>query len=129
MSFGISTPNKNLSKEKVKNDKKGISYSGEESSKSKSNIFVSASKKGNSDNISKIIKCPKDSEETKRSSKCWVCHFCGKPGHIRPFCYKLQGRNTFIKKVRPYKNTNPPSYTYLRKFGKKTREKFNLTAM
>ena len=20
----------------------------------------------------------------------WVCHFCGKSGHIRPNCYKLQ---------------------------------------
>jgi len=20
----------------------------------------------------------------------WVCHYCGKKGHIRPFCYALQ---------------------------------------
>ncbi|PNX61350.1 gag-protease polyprotein, partial [Trifolium pratense] len=21
----------------------------------------------------------------------WVCHYCGRRGHIRPFCYKLYG--------------------------------------
>ena len=23
----------------------------------------------------------------------WVCHHCGRMGHIRPFCYRLYGRN------------------------------------
>jgi len=23
----------------------------------------------------------------------WVCHHCGRRGHIRPFCYRLYGRN------------------------------------
>ena len=23
----------------------------------------------------------------------WVCHYCGRKGHIRPFCYRLYGRN------------------------------------
>jgi len=21
----------------------------------------------------------------------WVCHYCGRKGHIRPFCFKLYG--------------------------------------
>ncbi|GAU37844.1 hypothetical protein TSUD_57040 [Trifolium subterraneum] len=27
----------------------------------------------------------------KTKSHLWVCHYCGRKGHIRPFCYKLYG--------------------------------------
>ena len=36
---------------------------------------------------------PKKSTLSKNKSNdktAWVCHFCGKSGHIRPNCYKLQ---------------------------------------
>ena len=36
---------------------------------------------------------PKESTLTKdklHGKPAWVCHFCGKFGHIRPNCYKLQ---------------------------------------
>ncbi|WJX62247.1 hypothetical protein P8452_47261 [Trifolium repens] len=29
--------------------------------------------------------------ENQRRYRRWVCHHCGKRGHIRPFCYKLYG--------------------------------------
>jgi hypothetical protein len=33
---------------------------------------------------------PRTPEHHGRSRK-WICHHCGKRGHIRPFCYKLYG--------------------------------------
>ena len=36
---------------------------------------------------------PKDSTLSKdkmHGKPAWVCHFCGKSGHIHPNCYKLQ---------------------------------------
>jgi hypothetical protein len=35
----------------------------------------------------------KHSEEhqTKKKSKVWVCDYCREKGHIRPYCFKLQG--------------------------------------
>ena len=36
---------------------------------------------------------PKESTLSKgkmHGKPAWVCHFCGKSGHIRPNCYKLQ---------------------------------------
>ena len=36
---------------------------------------------------------PKESTISKdkmHGKLAWVCHFCGKSGHIRPNCYKLQ---------------------------------------
>ena len=30
------------------------------------------------------------SKDKSHDKPAWVCHFCGKPGHIRPNCYKLQ---------------------------------------
>ena len=29
-------------------------------------------------------------EDKMHGKPTWVCHFCGKSGHIRPNCYKLQ---------------------------------------
>jgi len=28
---------------------------------------------------------------SKKISRPWVCHYCGRKGHIRPFCFKLYG--------------------------------------
>ena len=30
------------------------------------------------------------SKDKMHGKPAWVCHFCGKSGHIRPNCYKLQ---------------------------------------
>ena len=30
------------------------------------------------------------SKDKMYGKPAWVCHFCGKSGHIRPNCYKLQ---------------------------------------
>ncbi|CAJ2673932.1 unnamed protein product [Trifolium pratense] len=29
--------------------------------------------------------------KNKRKHHSWICHYCGRKGHIRPFCYKLFG--------------------------------------
>jgi hypothetical protein len=29
-------------------------------------------------------------------SRRWICHHCGKTGHIRPFCYKLYGTTDIL---------------------------------
>ncbi|MCI43830.1 gag-protease polyprotein, partial [Trifolium medium] len=28
---------------------------------------------------------------TKGKPQPWICHYCGRKGHIRPFCFKLYG--------------------------------------
>ena len=30
------------------------------------------------------------SKDKSHDKSTWICHFCGKSGHIRPNCYKLQ---------------------------------------
>ena len=35
-------------------------------------------------------KKPTLSKDKTHDKPVWVCHFCGKTGHIRPNCYKLQ---------------------------------------
>ena len=35
-------------------------------------------------------KKPTLSKDKTHNKPTWVCHFCGKTGHIRPNCYKLQ---------------------------------------
>ena len=35
-------------------------------------------------------KAPNSPKGKKHDKPVWVCHFCGKSGHIRPNCYKLQ---------------------------------------
>ena len=35
-------------------------------------------------------KKPTLSKDKTHDNPTWVCHFCGKTGHIRPNCYKLQ---------------------------------------
>ena len=36
------------------------------------------------------FKKPTLSKDKTHDKPAWVCHFCGKSGHIRPNCYKLQ---------------------------------------
>ena len=33
---------------------------------------------------------PTKSKDKMHGKPVWVCHYCGKSGHIRPNCYKLQ---------------------------------------
>ena len=35
-------------------------------------------------------KTPNPPEDKLHDRLVWVCHFCGKSGHIRPNCFKLQ---------------------------------------
>ena len=35
-------------------------------------------------------KAPNPPKGKTHDKPAWVCHFCGKSGHIRPNCYKLQ---------------------------------------
>ena len=39
-------------------------------------------------------KKPTLSKDKKYDKPAWVCHFCGKTGHIRPNCYKLLREQT-----------------------------------
>ena len=47
---------------------------------------------------------PKEStltEDKLHGKPAWVCHFCGKSGHIRPNCYKLQAAKRANKPKMP----------------------------
>ena len=35
-------------------------------------------------------KTPNPPKDRLHDRPMWVCHFCGKSGHIRPNCFKLQ---------------------------------------
>ena len=37
-----------------------------------------------------LFRSPTLSKDKTHDKPAWVCHFCGKFGHIRPNCYKLQ---------------------------------------
>lgn len=43
---------------------------------------------------------------TQKPSRRWICHFCGRFSHIRPFCYKLHGYSN----KRYYGNTNRKNF-------------------
>ncbi|XP_045792093.1 uncharacterized protein LOC123886861 [Trifolium pratense] len=38
---------------------------------------------------------------SRRKTHHWVCHYCGRRGHIRPFCYKLYGYPERMSQPRP----------------------------
>ncbi|GAU51225.1 hypothetical protein TSUD_412310 [Trifolium subterraneum] len=42
---------------------------------------------------SKMLQHPKQHHGVRYKTKShpWLCHYCGRKGHIRPFCYKLYG--------------------------------------
>ena len=48
---------------------------------------------------------PKDKTHDKPA---WVCHFCGKSGHIRPNCYKLQAAKRANKPKVPMPQAQDP---------------------
>ena len=48
------------------------------------------------------------SKDKVHGKLAWVCHFCGKSGHIRPNCYKLQAAKRANKpKVSMPQTQNP----------------------
>ena len=53
-------------------------------------IEVSPSRKIRVDLKESKPKQPTISKDKSHDKPTLVCHFCGKPGHIRPNCYKLQ---------------------------------------
>ena len=53
-------------------------------------IEVSPSRKIRVDLKESKPKQPTLSKDKSHDKPAWVCHFCGKSGHIRPNCYKLQ---------------------------------------
>ena len=53
-------------------------------------IEVSPSRKIRVDLKESKLKKPTLSKDKSHDKPAWVCHFCGKSGHICPNCYKLQ---------------------------------------
>ena len=53
-------------------------------------IEVSQSRKIKVDLKESKLKESTLSKDMMHGKPAWVCHFCGKSGHIRPNCYKLQ---------------------------------------
>ena len=53
-------------------------------------IEVSPSRKIRVDLKESKLKKSTLSKDKMHGKPTWVCHFCGKSGHIRPNCYKLQ---------------------------------------
>ena len=54
---------------------------------------------------------PKESALSKdkmHGKPTWVCHFCGKSGHIRPNCYKLQAAKRANKPKVPVLQAQDP---------------------
>ena len=54
---------------------------------------------------------PKESTLSKdkmHGKPTWVCHFCGKSGHIRPNCYKLQAAKRANKPKVPVPQAQDP---------------------
>ena len=53
-------------------------------------IEVSSSRKIRVDLKESKLKKPTLFKDKSHDKLAWVCHFCGKSGHIHPNCYKLQ---------------------------------------
>ena len=53
-------------------------------------IKVPSSRKIRVDLKESESKKPILSKDKTHDKPAWICHFCGKSGHIRPNCYKLQ---------------------------------------
>ena len=54
---------------------------------------------------------PKEStlfKDKMHGKPTWVCHFCGKSGHIRPNCYKLQAAKRVNKPKVPVPQAQDP---------------------
>ena len=48
------------------------------------------------------------SKDKMHGKLAWVCHFCGKSGHIRPNCYKLQAAKRANKPKVPVPQAQDP---------------------
>ncbi|MCI13916.1 gag-pol polyprotein, partial [Trifolium medium] len=49
---------------------------------------------------------PTRHRETQSKPVLWKCHYCGRNGHIRPFCYKLYGYPRRPNMTRPKQGEN-----------------------
>ena len=48
------------------------------------------------------------SKDKMHGKPAWVCHFCGKSGHIHPNCYKLQAAKRTNKPKVPVPQAQDP---------------------
>ena len=53
-------------------------------------------------------KAPNPSKGKTHDKLGWICHFCGKSGHIRPNCYKLQDTKRANKPKVPMPQAQDP---------------------
>ena len=53
-------------------------------------------------------KQPTLSKDKSHDKSAWVCHFCGKSGHIRPNCYKLKAAKRANKPKVPVPQAQDP---------------------
>ena len=56
----------------------------------------------------KIMVDLKESKDKSHDKPAWVCHFCGKSGHIHPNCYKLQAAKRANKPKVPVSQAQDP---------------------
>ena len=71
-------------------------------------IEVSSSRKIRVDLKESKSKKPTLSKDKTHDKPAWVCHFCGKFGHIRPNCYKLQATKRANKPKVPVPQAQDP---------------------
>ena len=50
-----------------------------------------------------------DHRNMKKKFQRWRCHYCGRFGHIKPFCFRLHGYPNQVPYVKP--KSNKASYT------------------
>jgi hypothetical protein len=71
-------------------DSSGIGYKNKHQSNASDVKFVPAQKKSEPNKVCSE-RTPHQKHTHKGKFKAWKCHYCGKNGHIKPFCYKLYG--------------------------------------
>ena len=71
-------------------------------------VEVSSSRKIRVDLKESKPKKPILSKDKSHDKPAWVCHFCGKSGHIRPNCYKLQAAKRANKPKVPVPQVQDP---------------------
>ena len=78
-------------------------------------LFVPTINKKESELPRKMVTAKGNQAQNKlvhRKLKVWVCHYCGKHGHIISFCYKLQ-KNIFSRQKVSSKQISTSSYQKL----------------
>ena len=73
-------------------------------------IEVSSSRKIKVDLKESKPKVSTLSKDKMHGKPAWVCHFCGKSGHIRPYCYKLQAAKRANKPKVPIPQAQDPMH-------------------